>query len=60
MDYKNTPLDDIEVAISQMWAAFYRLRKQGDIQKEYESMGIIIKMLTEDRAYIKENFKIVD
>lgn len=41
-----------------MMTGFYRLRKAGLIQDEYDQMGVIISMLSEDRQHIRENYKV--
>lgn len=48
----------IEEGYAKMMTGFYRLRKAGLIQDEYDQMGVIISMLSEDRQYIRETYKV--
>jgi len=48
----------IEEGYAKMMTGFYRLRKAGLIQDEYDQMGVIITMLSEDRQHIRENYKV--
>lgn len=48
----------IEEGYAKMMTGFYRLRKAGLIQDEYDQMGVIISMLSEDRQHIRENYKV--
>lgn len=48
----------IEEGYAKMMTGFYRLRKVGLIQDEYDQMGVIISMLSEDRQYIRKTYKV--
>lgn len=48
----------IEEGYAKMMTGFYRLRKAGLIQDEYDQMGVVIHMLMEDRQHIRETYKI--
>lgn len=48
----------IEEGYAKMMTGFYRLRKAGLIQDEYDQMGVIISMLSEDRQHIRETYKV--
>lgn len=48
----------IEEGYAKMMTGFYRLRKAGLIQDEYDQMGVIISMLSEDRHHIRETYKV--
>lgn len=48
----------IEEGYAKMMTGFYRLRKAGLIQDEYDQMGVIIGMLSEDRQHIRKTYKV--
>lgn len=48
----------IEEGYAKMMTGFYRLRKAGLIQDEYDQMGVIISMLMEDRRHIRKTYKV--
>ena len=48
----------IEEGYAKMMVGFYRLRKAGLIQDEYDQMGVIINMLLEDRQHIRKTYKV--
>lgn len=56
------PEDEIEGFIEDGYATmmrgFYRLRKSGQYQREYDTMGKIIKLLMEDRQHLREKYKV--
>ncbi len=48
----------IENGLGELFRGFFRLRESGQIQREYDTKGIIISMLSEDRQFIRENYKV--
>lgn len=56
------PIDDteniIESSITELYKAFYRLRISGQHQREYDTMGVLINMLQQDRARIRRRYNI--
>lgn len=48
----------IEEGYAKMMTGFYRLRKAGLIQDEYDQMGVIINMLSQDRQHIRKTFEV--
>ena len=48
----------IENGYAMMSAGFYRLRKTGSIQDEYDSMGTVIDLLSQDRQHIRNTYEI--
>ncbi len=48
----------IEEGYAKMMTGFYRLRKAGLIQDEYDQMGVIIDMLSQDRQHIRKTYKV--
>lgn len=48
----------IEVGLGELFRGFYRLRESGQYQREYDTMGIIIDMLSKDRQFIREKYKV--
>lgn len=51
------PIDEIEAviekAIADLYVGFFRLRKAGLYQREYDTVGTIIDMLTRDRQHLR-------
>ena len=50
-------ITDLEDAYSKLMVEFFKLRKAGKIQEEYDEKGIIINILSEDRQFIRENYE---
>ncbi len=48
----------IEEGYAKMMTGFYRLRKAGLIQDEYDQMGVVIDMLSQDRRHIRKTYKV--
>ena len=48
----------IEEGYAKMATGFYRLRKAGLIQDEYDQMGVVIDMLSQDRQHIRKTYKV--
>ena len=48
----------IEEGYAKMMTGFYRLRKAGLIQDEYDQMGVVIHMLLQDRQHIRKTYKV--
>ena len=48
----------IEEGYAKMMTGFYRLRKAGLIQDEYDQMGVVIDMLSQDRQHIRKTYKV--
>jgi hypothetical protein len=49
---------EIETAIGELYRGFYRLRKAEAYQAEYDSMGVLLNMLMQDRMHILKTFKV--
>lgn len=47
---------DIEETIGKLYLCFYKLRQNGFYQEEYEMMGTLMNMLSQDRQYMREKF----
>ena len=56
------PEDEIEGIIEEGYArmmlGFYKLRKSGQYQREYDSMGHVINLLMEDRQHLRKTYKV--
>jgi hypothetical protein len=56
------PEDDIdeiiENAVGELYKGFYRLRKSGQYQREYNEMGAILNMLMQDRMHLLKTYKV--
>ncbi len=56
------PHDDIEEIIEngvgELFRGFYRLRQAGEYQREYDTMGAIIDMLSKDRQHLRTTYKV--
>ena len=48
----------IENAVGELYRGFFRLRKSEQYQREYDTMGAIINMLTRDRDHIRTAYKV--
>jgi hypothetical protein len=57
------PEDDIdeiiENAVGELYKGFYRLRKSGQYQREYDEMGAILNMLMQDRMQLIKTYEVV-
>ena len=49
----------IEDAVGQLYRGFFQLRRAGEYQEEYDSMGTIIGMLMSDRLYLAKKYEII-
>jgi len=52
----NTPEDIIEQAVAELYRGFFRLREEAKYQEEYDTIGTIINMLTEDRVVLRHKY----
>lgn len=50
--------DIIENAIGELYRGFFLMRQKKQYQKEYDEMGVIINMLSEDRRYMRDTYDI--
>jgi hypothetical protein len=48
--------DKVEEAVGELCTALVRLRQEGKLQEEYDAMGAIISMLSEDRQHMRSKF----
>jgi hypothetical protein len=46
----------IENAVGELYRGFYRLRKSGQYQREYDEMGAILNMLMQDRMHLLKTY----
>lgn len=51
-----SPEDIIEQAVAELYRGFFRLREAGKYQEEYDTIGTIINMLTEDRVVLRHKY----
>jgi hypothetical protein len=51
-----TPQEIIEDAVGELYRGFYQLRQSKQFKEEYDSMGSLMNMLQQDRAYIRKNY----
>lgn len=59
MKYTKEELDhQLEDIIGDLYKVLFRMRESGFIQEEYDSMGTLIRMLTEDRQHLRRNHTI--
>jgi hypothetical protein len=49
---------EIETAIGELYRGFFRLRKAGEYQREYDNMGALLHMLMQDRLHILKTYKV--
>lgn len=56
------PIDEIEgiieTGVAELYRGFYRLRKSEQYQREYDTMGHLIRMLMEDRDHLRKTYKV--
>jgi hypothetical protein len=52
--------DIIENGVGEMYRGFFRLRKSGQYQREYDTMGNILMMLQQDRRSLREQYEVMD
>lgn len=48
----------IEEAIGRLYQGFYKLREANKHQEEYDSMGVLLNMLSKDRQHMREKYKV--
>ena len=48
----------LEDAVAELYKVFFRLREAKLYQEEYDSMGTIISMLTEDRQHLRKKYEV--
>lgn len=48
----------IENAVGELYRGFFQLRKSEQYQREYDTIGAIINMLTRDRDHIRRTYKV--
>ena len=49
----------IENAVGELYRGFFRLRQTKQYQREYDEMGAIIHMLTQDRAHLRQSYEVI-
>ena len=50
----------IEDAIAELYRGFFRLRKAGAYQVEYDNMGALLMMLQQDRMNLRNQHGVID
>jgi hypothetical protein len=50
----------IENGVGEIYRGFFRLRKSGQYQREYDTMGDILMMLQKDRRNLREMYEVMD
>ncbi len=48
--------EQMEHAVGELYKVFFRMREAGHYQDEYESMGTLLNMLTEDRQHLRVKY----
>jgi hypothetical protein len=51
--------EEIETAIGDLYRGFYQLRYSGAYQAEYDSMGVLLNMLMQDRLQLIKTYKVI-
>jgi hypothetical protein len=49
----------IENGVGEIYKGFYRLRKAGLYQEEYDNMDSLFMMLMQDRRYLAETYGVI-
>jgi hypothetical protein len=47
---------EIEETVGKLYMKLYQLRQLKEYKREYDIMGTIIDMLSEDRVFMRENY----
>jgi hypothetical protein len=47
---------EIEETVGKLYMKLYELRQLKEYKREYDIMGTIIHMLSEDRVFMRENY----
>ena len=47
---------EIEETVGKLYMKLYQLRQLKEYKREYDIMGTIIHMLSEDRVFMRENY----
>jgi hypothetical protein len=47
---------EIEETVGKLYMKLYELRQLKEYKREYDIMGTIIDMLSEDRVFMRENY----
>ena len=50
----------VEDAIAELYRGFFRLRKAGAYQVEYDNMGALLMMLQQDRMNLRNQHGVID
>jgi len=48
----------IENAVGELYRGFYKLRQSKQYQEEYDAMGSLLNMLTQDRDFLRKKYKV--
>jgi hypothetical protein len=54
----NTPEKIIENGYAEIMRGCYRLRQAKKYQEEYDSMGVILNLLMQDRQHLREMYNV--
>lgn len=52
----DVPPDPVEIAIGELYRQLFRLREAGKLQEEYDAMGTLISMLSQDRQHMRVKY----
>ncbi len=52
--------EQMEHAVGELYKVFFRMREAGLHQDEYESMGTLLNMFTEDRQHLRVKYEVKD
>ncbi len=56
-DEPKKPPTPTELAVGALFMSFYNLRKNGQVQEEYDNMGTLIDMLMTERQHMRVKYK---
>lgn len=48
--------DLIEEAVGNLYAELFKLRQEGKLQEEYDTMGTLVSLLTQDRQHMRVKY----
>lgn len=48
----------MEEAVANLYVILFRMRKAKEYQQEYDAMGALINMLTQDRDHLRRKYNV--
>lgn len=48
----------MEEAVANLYVVFFKMRQAKEYQQEYDAMGSIVNMLTQDRNFLRSKYNV--